>query len=430
MSGACCKGGPLFSERTKMLRAAGITAEYNPLHNGHVYHIEETRRVTGCDAVVVAMSGDYVQRGEPAIMDKWLRTEHALRSGADLVLEIPVLFCLGNAGQYACAAVKILEATGKVSHISFGSESGDAESLIRIAHVLKDNESEIEAAIKSVRGMGFSYPAARALAYSEVSAAIKGVNPDTDHEILRDIQILNKANDILAIEYIKAMKSAEPVVICREGAGYGDPYDERIAYQSSSAIRVQTLGGQNISKYVPGCTAESLKKCHLTGPDQDKWFDALRYAVLSTDPETIEDCPSGGEGLASLMKASAGSAASWTAFVRHIKSKRYTYTRLSRLCMQLVLGISRSKYDIKSPEYIRILGFNDKGRALLAEMRDEGTASLPVIINVNKSEGDLSEKAAALLQLDMHAADIYNLMTIGEIGSCSDHRHTPVIIHI
>ena len=100
-----------------MLKAAGITAEYNPLHKGHVYHIEETRRITGCDAVVVAMSGDYVQRGEPAIMDKWVRTEHALKSGADLVIEIPVLFCLGNAGQYAGAAVRILEATGRVSHI-------------------------------------------------------------------------------------------------------------------------------------------------------------------------------------------------------------------------------------------------------------------------------------------------------------------------
>ena len=130
---------PCFLKGIYMLKAAGITAEYNPLHNGHVYHIEETRRATGCDAVIVAMSGDYVQRGEPAILDKWTRTEHALMSGADLVIEIPVLFCLGNAGQYARAAVKLLEATGKVSHISFGSESGDKDALIRIAHTLRDN---------------------------------------------------------------------------------------------------------------------------------------------------------------------------------------------------------------------------------------------------------------------------------------------------
>ena len=411
-----------------MLKAAGITAEYNPLHNGHIYHIEETRRITGCDAVVVAMNGDYVQRGEPAFMDKWVRAEHALMSGADLVLEIPVLFCLGNAGQYASAAVRILEATGKVKHISFGSESGDTESLLRIAGTLRDNEPEIEAAIKETGSRGLSYPAARARAYAEVSAALKGTDLNQDPEIAHDIRVLENANDILAIEYIKAMQSSEPVVISREGTGYGDPYDERKVYQNATALRAQTFAGSDISGYVPEYTYDSIRRCHLTGPDMDKWFDALRYAVLSNDKDVIEDCPSGGEGLASLLKESAVSATSWSDLIRRIKSKRYTYTRLSRLCMQLVLGISRSSYDIESPEYIRVLGFSEKGRKLLAEIRDEETASLPAIINVNKSSKDLSGKAAALLQLDMHASDVYNLMTTGDIDTFSDHRHSPVII--
>ena len=418
----------MFTERTKMLKAAGITAEYNPLHNGHVYHISETRRATGCDAVVVAMSGDYVQRGEPAIMDKWERAEHALRSGADLVIEIPALFCLGNAGQYADAAVRILEATGKVSHISFGSESGDADALKRIAGVLRDHDQEIEDAIRSLTKTGSSYPAARALAYSEVRAAEKGTDAKSDPEILCDVRILEKANDILAIEYIKAMKSAEPVVIQRQGAGYDDPFDDRIKYQSASALRNQNFAGHDVSEYVPEYTAESMKECHLTGPDLDGWFDALRYAILSTDAEIIEDCPSGGEGLASLLKTSAASSDSWTDLVKHIKSRRYTYTRLSRLCMQLVLGITRSRYDMGAPGYIRVLGFNDRGRELLAEIRDEESASLPVIINVNKSADSLNKESQELLKLDMHAADIYNLITKGEIGAYSDHRHTPVIL--
>ena len=410
------------------MKAAGITAEYNPLHNGHVYHIEETRRITGCDAVVAAMSGDYVQRGEPAVMDKWVRTEHALKSGADLVVEIPVLFCLGNAGQYADAAVRTLEATGKVTHISFGSESGEKDSLARVARTLKENEDAIADTVRSIRSMGFSYPAARARAYAEVRAGIKGTDPDSDPEILGDLRILEQANDILGIEYIKAMADAEPVVIRREGAGYGDPYDERLAYQSSSAIRAQTLDGRNTSRYVPDHTARSMKECHLTGPDRDSWFDILRFAVLSAETEVIEDCPSGGEGLASLMKANAGSSASWTDFIRLIKSKRYTYTRLSRLCMQLILGISRSRYDMNGPAYIRVLGFNNRGRELLAEMRDDGSASLPVIMNVNKNAGDLDQKAKDLLQLDLHAADIYNLVTKGETDRYSDHRHSPVIM--
>ena len=410
------------------MKAVGIVAEYNPLHNGHVYHVDQARALTGADAVVVAMSGDYVQRGEPAIMDKWTRTELALRSGADLVIEIPTLFCLGNAGQYASAGVRLLESTGKASYIAFGSESGDSESLKRIAETFRDYDEEIQNHILSIRGMGFSYPAARVLAYSEVRAKIKGSDPDKDHEILNDMRILEKSNDILGIEYIKAMKSSEPVVIHRKGAGYSDPYDEEFPYQSSSALRTQIFGGKDVSRYVPSFAAEALKERHLTGPDQDRWFDALRYAVLSTDKDVIEDCPSGGEGLANLMKDAFSDAYSWTSFVRRIKSKRYTYTRLSRLCMQLLLGITRSKYDIAEPEYIRVLGFSEKGRSLLAEMRNEESADLPVIINVNKSSGNLNENALKLLELDMHAADIYNLMVGEEIGQGSDHRHSPVII--
>ena len=169
--------------------------------------------MTGADVVVVAMSGDYVQRGEPAIIDKWIRTEHALRNGADLVIEIPTLFCLGNAGMYANAGVRLLEATSKVSHIAFGSESDDADALKRIAEALRDKVSEIERNILEMRDKGFSYPAARELAYARVRAGLKGTDPDIDPEILSDRDLLSKPNVILAIEYIKAMRNADKDVI-------------------------------------------------------------------------------------------------------------------------------------------------------------------------------------------------------------------------
>lgn len=410
------------------MKACGIIAEYNPLHNGHIYHMEQARLLTGADAVVVAMSGDYVQRGEPAIIDKWIRTEHALRCGADLVIEIPLLFCLGNAGQYAAAGVKLLESTGKVSSIAFGSESDNAETLIRVAETLRDKEAEIESSILKMHDKGLSYPASRELAYVQLRAAMKGTEPDSDPDILSEISLFDKPNAILAIEYVKAMRRAKPVVILRKGAGYGDSFDETATYQSATAIRKLALDGKDTEQYVPECTEEALKTCHLTGPDIDKWFDALTYAVLSTDVETIEDCPSGGEGLANLMKSSLSEASSWTDFISGIKSRRYTYTRLSRLCMQLLLGITRSKYDISGPEYIRVLGFNEKGRKLLAEMRDDESADLPVIINVNKVSGNLRKEALKLLELDMHAADIYNLMTGEDIRKGNEHRRTPVII--
>ncbi|MBE6026984.1 MAG: nucleotidyltransferase [Clostridiales bacterium] len=410
------------------MRATGITAEYNPLHNGHVHHLEQARAVTGADAVVVAMSGDCVQRGEPAIMDKWIRTELALKSGADLVIEIPALFCLGNAGQYAEAGVRLLESTGKISHIAFGSESGNAEELIRIASFLKDRHDEIEKRAKELRGTGMSYPAARAAAFSEVRAAVKRTEASSDEEIGNELLALQSPNNILGIEYIKSMRSAKPVVIRRSGAGHHDPYDDNIRFQSASAIRKQVLNGQDVEACVPDHTAKALREAHLTGPDLDKWFDSLRYAVLSTDADVIEDCPSGGEGLANLMKSAVSGADCWSEFIEQIKSKRYTYTRLSRLCMQLLLGITRSRYIITEPGYIRVLGFTEKGRELLAEMRDDGSASLPVIINVNKSRDGLSQEEKALLDLDMRAADVYNLMTGKDMVSGSDHRRGPVII--
>ena len=321
-----------------------------------------------------------------------------------------------------------MEATGKVSHISFGSESGDSEALIRIAGVLKEYKTEIEGRILQYRKKGLSYPAARLLAYSEVRGEIKGVAPAEDHEILSDIRILNSPNDLLAIEYIKAMNSSIPVAIQREGTGYSDPYDEKFKYQSASALRTRVLDGNDVSRYVPAQTADSLKESHLTGPDRDLWFDILRYAILSTDADMIEDCPSGGEGLANLLKSKVDSAPSWSDLIRRVKSRRYTYTRLSRLCMQLVLGITRTKYDIDCPQYIRVLGFNEKGKKLLAEIRDEDCAKLPVVINVNKAGAVLSEKGKELLELDVHASDIYNLMTGRDLSSESDYRKKPVII--
>lgn len=414
-----------------IMKAVGIVAEYNPLHNGHVYHISRSRELSGADAVVVAMSGDYVQRGEPAILDKWTRTAHALNCGADLVVEIPVLHCLGNAGQYASAAVRILESTGVVSHISFGSECGDTAVLAAIAKVLRDKEGELAESISSLRSRGLSYPAAREASYAELRGRMLDADPAADPEILREIRILSSPNDILSLEYIQAMRAAEPVAVRREGAGYGDSYDDKNVYQSASALRTQVMSGHDISRYVPECSCTDLTEQHITGPDTDGWWNTLRYSLMSQDEAQLEDCPSGGEGLANLLKdaVNAPDAVSWSSFIRKIKSRRYTYTRLSRLCMQSVLGITRSRYAGLEPGYIRVLGFNDTGRQLLAGMKNEEISSLPVITNINKEEGMLSEEAKRLLALDVHAADIYNLLTGRDVYACSDHRHMPVILH-
>ena len=423
------------------MKATGITAEYNPLHNGHVYHMDKARTLTGADAVVVAMSGDFVQRGEPAMLDKWKRTELALRGGADLVIEIPALYCLGNAGQYASAGVKLLEALGCDS-VAFGSECGDTGLLAEIAGFLVISADEISSEVQELRTSGLSYPAARSKAYEKVRRQYmqdKCENAGTDagadagavEEILqKELKVLESSNDILSLEYILAMEKAAPVAIKREGAGYSDPYDIRFDYQSATALRTQLFSGHDISKYVPECTAEMLTSgAHLTGPDRDKWFDLLRYAVMSTPAEIIEDCPSGGEGLSNLMKSEIMRAESWTQFARLVKSRRYTFTRIMRLCSQVLLGITRQGFDTSGgPEYVRVLGFTSRGRELLSEVRKNESATLPVITNISKEKQLLGEQGLKQLEMDIHASDLYNLATGADISTESDYRKIPVMI--
>lgn len=402
------------------MKISGITAEYNPLHKGHVYQMQQARVLSGCDVLVVAMSGDFVQRGEPALLDKWTRCSLALESGADLVVEIPVQFCLGNASQYASASVKILESLG-CSSIVFGSESGDAGLLKDVAGSLNAGSEKLEAAASELARTGMSYPAARAEAYKAMRIGIG------EERLARELGALSDPNDILAIEYIRNMKSAEPLCVRRVSAGHGAGFDSSLEFQSAGAIR-KLLGAGNdpetAAPYVPECTLRALCEEILTFPDD--WSDLLRYAVLMTPAEIIEDCPSAGEGLGNLLKQIAYMSGGWEDLIKAVKSKRYTYTRISRLCMQLILGITRSGCAADSPAYARVLGFSDRGRQLLAGLRKTEGEGLPVITNINKEAGSLSESAAEMLALDVKAADVYNLIT-GRGAEHSDHLKMPVM---
>lgn len=425
-TGPSAAGGPLFL-RNSTMEATGITAEFDPLHNGHAYLIEEARSLTGCDAVVVAMSGDYVQRGEPALTDKWSRTEAALASGADLVIEIPVLFCLGNASQYAKASVRLLEAAG-CTHIAFGSESGETELIEKTAGNINRMARCLEAEISSLSKEGLSYPAARAEAYAtlrkeEVSAG----------EVAKELSVLREPNDILALEYILSMKTSRPLAIKRRGAPHSCGGLKTGEYQSASAIRKllhdrRVKGAdlfEGLSDWIPEASLEILNRPLLTFTDD--WTAVLRYAVMSSDPAFIEDCPSGGEGLGWLLKKAVHDGQSFGEIISSVKSKRYTYTRISRLCMQTVLGITRTKYPYDMPYYARVLGFSSKGRELLSVSAKDVSCSLPFITNINKEWRRLGDDARNMLGLDVHASDIYNLVTGRSNASDSDHVRTPVM---
>ena len=387
------------------MKASGITAEFDPLHDGHAYLMEETRRLTGCDALVVAMSGDFVQRGEPAVTDKWARTEAALRTGADLIVEIPTLFCLGNASQYASAAVRILEECG-CSVIAFGSESGDIDSIGRAAGYIRENRRAIEEGINALVPEGLSWPAARARVFKELSGC----------------DIPGSSNDILGLEYVLCMEKALPVAVKRTDALSAS--EIRSILSKNRGRREAAL--RELEGSMPEASSDALERSALTFPDE--WTKVLRYAVMSSDASAIEDCPSGGEGLANLLADTASSEDSFEGIISSVKSRRYTYTRISRLCMQTILGITRSRYPYGSPGYIRVLGFTGKGRKLLAEIKGREGRGLPVITNINKEAGLLDEAAADMLSLDVHAADIYSLMTGRDAAEYSDHVRKPVMI--
>lgn len=388
--------------------------------------MDEARRLTGCDAVVVAMSGDFVQRGEPAVTDKWARTEAALDCGADLVIEIPVLFCLGNASQYAGASVSLLEASG-CSRIAFGSESGDAGLIEKTADTIRAMGDSLSEGIVKLSKEGLSYPAAR----SRVYAALRKGSASSD-EIERELSVLSEPNDILALEYILSMGKARPLAVNRRGASHGGSTGDEPGYRSATAIRCHLAGCREedhcpdiLSEWMPEASLRVLKAAKLTF--RDEWTPVLRYALMSSDPSVTDDCPSGGEGLGRLLKKAAHTEDSFEGIIAAAKSRRYTYTRISRLCMQTVLGITRTKYPFTGPAYIRVLGFNDKGRQLLSEIKKDASCSLPVITNINREDHKLSDDALRLLGLDIHAADIYNLVTGRDAADDSDHVKSPVM---
>jgi predicted nucleotidyltransferase len=246
-------------------------------------------------------------------------------------------------------------------------------------------------------------------------------------EIEAGRRLLSSPNDILALEYAMNTERLIPAAVRRIGAGYNDGPDDSHEIQSASGIRAMIREGQDIVRFVPDCTGYAASAAHVM--NSERWYDILRYAILSSTSEEIDECPSGGEGLGNLLKSAVKTAEDFEQLITAVKSRRYTYTRISRLCMQAMLGIRRGGFGSGDPGYIRVLGFTDKGREILSEMRED--CPLPVITNlskIGKGADGIGEDAMRMLELDIHAADIYNLMNDMDISAGSDYRKKPIIV--
>ena len=411
------------------IKTAGIIAEYNPFHNGHHYQIQELRRLTGADYVVVAMSGDFVQRGEPAIFDKYTRTRMALCGGADLVVELPVLFATSSAEDFSSCGVALLEKLG-VDLLCFGSESGDLKKLQKAAEILVKEPEAWKIRLKEHLKKGETYPTARSLATTEYTK---------DPELAA---LLSSPNNILAIEYLKALKKRSspvtPVTIQRQGAGYHDvqleqeesfrSVSENKFFASASAIRslIQNNGfdsdtiTEKLRSQIPSDALSALiSEGALDTPVfPDDLTTLLNFRLLSLTQEqkgfsTFSDLS---PELASRLAKQTLQFASCTERIDHLKTKGYTYTRISRALLHLLLGITSEQVfharSLDHAPYARILGFQKSSALLLSHLREK--SQIPLITKTADAGKLLTPDALDILETDFFASHLYQAILAGK----------------
>ena len=388
-------------------KCVGITAEYNPFHNGHLYHLEQSKLATGAQISIAAMSGNFVQRGHMAICSKWERAEAAIKCGIDLVVEIPTVFACNSAPVFASAAVEILENLG-ADWISFGSESGNIEELKEISRAMNEKEPLIEKLVREKVKEGLSYPRAR----RDAVALILGD---------KKADLLDLPNNILAIEYLKRIQNAKPVTVKRQGPGYNElePCEDMA---SASAIRSMVKSSKNVETLTPEPSTEMLKKA--LHPSEDKIFQIICAKVLTSSREELDRVFAGGEGLGNKLKNEIRKASAYDQLIQRLKSKRYTRTRIERFISHVLLDIGAP--DLY-PNYIRVLAFNKAGSRYLKEVKKKGICSLPIITNINKdAQNDFALMSA--IEKDILAADIFNLASGRNLYDESDYVRMPRLI--
>ena len=391
------------------MNIVGLITEYNPFHNGHLYHIQEAKRVAKADAAVVIMSGNFVQRGAPAIMPKHLRAKSALLSGADLVLELPVCFATGSAEFFAMGAIALLDSLGCVDSICFGSECGDSEILGKIAKILSEEPDDYKKALQNALRKGMSFPQARQHALQEYF-----INNHFDANALADV--LSQPNNILGIEYMKALyqrnSSMKAYSIRRIGAGYHES-ELTEKYSSASAIR-QSLAKDSLSESIyrqlPFAAQTIMKETFdMRYPVYANDFSLiLKYKLLQETKKSLTSYMDVSEDLANRIINLRNDFQSFDDFCDALKTKDMTYARISRGLLHILLNI-RTEHLANYKKngychYAHILGFRKSSTELLSLLK--GTSKVPLLTKLTQTE-DLSEAGCQMLLQDIFAGDLY-----------------------
>lgn len=395
------------------MQVCGVICEYNPFHKGHALHLARSRALCGADYIVCVMSGSAVQRGVFARHDKWTRARMALHNGCDLVIELPARFACAPAEEFAGGGVSLLSSLGVVTHLSFGCEGEAVGALAQAAQVLSEEAPSFKAALREGLDQGLPYPRARALAAGKTS----GVGNLES--------LISLPNASLAVEYLRALPdSIAPISVVREGAGYHD--DALSALSSATAIRAALARGE-LAKALSAVPcpdllerAESCSDYH----EEDALTRALLYRLRTTSAESLREIAGMEEGLEHRFLAAARSARTRNELILAAKSKRYTYARLSRICMNILLDVRKDFVHKNAvPTYARVLGFRRDAQPLLRAIKDH--ASIPLVTKAADYD-----RADPLFALDVRAQDLWSLGCAADAlqNSGRDFTIGPVII--
>lgn len=359
------------------MKSIGIIAEYNPFHNGHLYHLSKIKELYPDHTIVLVMSGNFTERGDVSIIDKWKKTEIAKKAGIDLIVELPFPFATQSADYFSYGAITLLEHL-KVERVIFGSESNNIEDLSLIAETQLNNE-DFDKLIKIYSKFGHNYPTALSLALKDLTG-----------------KVITTPNDLLGISYIKTIKKNNYKIIPETIKRTSDYHNvSLLEHSSATAIREALKGNQDVSTYVPEITHEYLTNLHFI----EDYFPLLKYKIITEKDLSIYQTVD--EGIDATLKKHILEVSSYEELVNKLKSKRYTYNKITRMLLHILCGFTKEKAkQFNEITYIRLLGFSDKGRAYLSQIKKEVT--IPIISKINREKDPM-------LEFELHATTIYSL---------------------
>ncbi|NLZ82016.1 MAG: nucleotidyltransferase [Clostridiales bacterium] len=414
------------------MKVLGLITEYNPFHNGHSYHIKKSKEITGADYVIVVMSGNFVQRGTPALCDKYLRTKMALLNGADLVLELPVAYATASAEYFSMGAISTLDKLGVVDSICFGSEDGNITHLSNAANLLSTETPQYQESLKQGLKDGLTFPQAR-------------INALSTHNLELDINLLSSPNNILGIEYLKALKkcksSITPHTIKRHGSGYHDkfPLNE---FSSATAIRTffdheENENWEKLKPLISSSVFDILKdEYQISYPILEEDFSSMLYyklkSVLCHKENTLTDYFDVSEELGARIKNQIDNYSSFLDFSDILKTRQYTLTRIRRSLLHILLDIKKEDILLFSKNdyilYARILGFNTSSGELLSKIKNNST--IPLLSKLADADNLLEPIGKKMLQQDIFASDLFRHVQESKFKSSLPNEYRRSIIKI